>query len=505
MDGENLTFEQVIRVAYGKPNAPRVSLAESAIVKVRQAADAVQKLLRRGEVAYGITTGFGALKDKIIPLEEVETLQKNIVISHAVGVGNPFDTPTVRAIMLIRANTLARGFSGIRPETLQLLIEFLNRGIHPIVPEKGSLGASGDLAPLAHIACVLIGEGKAEFRGEIFSAREALEKAGLSPVVLQAKEGLALTNGTTIMTAVGIIQTHRAQKLADIAELAGCLSLEALNGTDAAFDARIHELRPHPRQIRCAGNLRRILAGSEFVRTKDPKNIQDAYTLRCMPQVYGAVRDAIDYVEWVMQNELNSVTDNPLIFFDEKGEPEIISGGNFHGEPLALSMDYLALALTEIGNMSERRIMRLVDADSNGHVLPAFLTENGGLNSGFMIVQYTAAALASENKVLAHPASADTIPSSANVEDHVSMGVTSALKLRDVAENLEQILALELLCAAQGIDFRKKVIGEDKKLGQETQPIYEKIRERVPFIEKDEYLKVHIDAVREVVRQMHLP
>jgi histidine ammonia-lyase len=505
LDGENLTFEQVIRVAYGKPNAPRVSLAESAIVKVRQAADAVQKLLRRGEVAYGITTGFGALKDKIIPLEEVETLQKNIVISHAVGVGNPFDTPTVRAIMLIRANTLARGFSGIRPETLQLLIEFLNRGIHPIVPEKGSLGASGDLAPLAHIACVLIGEGKAEFRGEIFSAREALEKAGLSPVVLQAKEGLALTNGTTIMTAVGIIQTHRAQKLADIAELAGCLSLEALNGTDAAFDARIHELRPHPRQIRCAGNLRRILAGSEFVRTKDPKNIQDAYTLRCMPQVYGAVRDAIDYVEWVMQNELNSVTDNPLIFFDEKGEPEIISGGNFHGEPLALSMDYLALALTEIGNMSERRIMRLVDADSNGHVLPAFLTENGGLNSGFMIVQYTAAALASENKVLAHPASADTIPSSANVEDHVSMGVTSALKLRDVAENLEQILALELLCAAQGIDFRKKVIGEDKKLGQETQPIYEKIRERVPFIEKDEYLKVHIDAVREVVRQMHLP
>lgn len=501
LDGENLTFAQVVEVAYGKPDAPKIVLAESAKTKVVRASDAVEKLLERGEIAYGITTGFGALKDVIIPLDEVETLQRNIVISHAVGVGKPFDIPTTRAIMLIRANTLARGFSGIRLETLELLIEFLNRGIHPIVPEKGSLGASGDLAPLAHIACVLIGVGEAEFNGEILSAQDALEKANLAPVTLKAKEGLALTNGTTIMTAVGVVQTHRAQKLADVAEVAGCLSLEALNGTDAAFDARIHALRPHPRQIRCAENLRNNLQGSDFVREKDPKNIQDAYTLRCMPQVYGAVRDSIDYVEWVMETELNSVTDNPLIFFDEAGEPEIISGGNFHGEPLALSMDYLKIALTEIGNMSERRIMRLVDADSNGHILPAFLTENSGLNSGFMIVQYTAAALASENKVLAHPASADTIPSSANVEDHVSMGVTSALNLRDVAENIQTILALELFCAAQGVDFRKKIIGTEKNLGKGTQKIYNLIRSRVPFIEKDVYMKEHIDAVCEIVRE----
>lgn len=500
LDGENLTFAQVVEVAYGKPNSPKIVLAESAKTKVIRASDAVEKLLERGEIAYGITTGFGALKDVIIPLDEVETLQRNIVISHAVGVGKPFDIPTTRAIMLIRANTLARGFSGIRLETLELLIEFLNRGIHPIVPEKGSLGASGDLAPLAHIACVLIGVGEAEFNGEILSAKDALEKANLAPVILKAKEGLALTNGTTIMTAVGVVQTHRAQKLADIAEVAGCLSLEALNGTDAAFDARIHALRPHPRQIRCAENLRNNLQGSDFVRAKDPKNIQDAYTLRCMPQVYGAVRDSIDYVEWVMQNELNSVTDNPLIFFDEAGEPEIISGGNFHGEPLALSMDYLKIALTEIGNMSERRIMRLVDADSNGHILPPFLTENSGLNSGFMIVQYTAAALASENKVLAHPASADTIPSSANVEDHVSMGVTAALNLRDVAGNIQTILALELFCAAQGVDFRKKIIGAEKNLGKGTQKIYNLIRSRVPFIEKDVYMKEYIDAVCEIVR-----
>ncbi|CAN5255570.1 histidine ammonia-lyase [soil metagenome] len=502
LNGENLSLEQVIEVAFGKPNASRILLSESAKEKVVRASDAVEKLLQRGEIAYGITTGFGALKDKIIPLDEVETLQKNIVISHAVGVGKPFDIPTVRAIMVIRANTLARGFSGIRLETLELLLEFLNKGIHPVVPEKGSLGASGDLAPLAHIACVLIGEGEAEFNGEILSAKDALEKAELKPVVLKAKEGLALTNGTTIMTAIGVMQTHRAQRLASLAEVAGCLSLEALNGTAAAFDARIHELRPHPRQIKCAENLRNILEGSEFVRQHDPKNIQDAYTLRCMPQVYGAVRDAIDYVEWVMSNELNAVTDNPLIFFNDEGEPEIVSGGNFHGEPLALSMDYLALALTEIGNMAERRIMRLVDADSNGHILPPFLTADSGLNSGFMIVQYTAAALASENKVLAHPASADTIPSSANVEDHVSMGVTSGLKLRDVVGNIEIILALELFCAAQGIDFRKKIIGGEKSLGKGTQKIYNLIRSRVPFIEKDEYMKKHIDNICEIVREL---
>lgn len=501
LDGESLTFEQVCRVAYRGAGEPRVLLSEKAKNAVNRAAAAVDTLLERGEIAYGITTGFGAFKDKIISLEEVEQLQRNIVVSHAVGVGDPFDTPTVRAIMLIRANTLARGFSGIRLETLELILECLNRGVHPIIPEKGSLGASGDLAPLAHFACVLIGEGEAEFNGISYKGSEALSKAGLTKISLKAKEGLALTNGTTVMTAVGLLETARSIKLAALADVSGCLSLEALHGTLSAFDDRIHQLRPHPRQIECARNLRSILEGSEFVRAFDPTNVQDAYTLRCMPQVHGACRDAVAYAEWLLKLELNSVTDNPLIFQDDNGKIEVISGGNFHGEPLALAFDYLTIALSELGNISERRIMRLTDESSNSHVLPAFLTENGGLNSGFMIVQYTAAALCTENKVLSHPASVDTIPSSANVEDHVSMGLTAVLKLRQVAENLGTILSLELLCAAQGIDFRKRRLGADKSLGFGTRSIYDEIRSRVPFIERDEYMKPHLTAVADIARR----
>jgi histidine ammonia-lyase len=501
LDGQSLTFEQVVAVAFGKPNQPRVSLSDEAQRNVNRAAKAVQLLLERGEIAYGITTGFGAFKDKIISREEVEKLQKNIIMSHAVGVGKPFDAPTTRAIMLIRANTLARGFSGIKLETLDLLIQFLNRGIHPVIPEKGSLGASGDLAPLAHMALPLIGLGEVEYQGEVFTTQEVLTKANLKPIKLAAKEGLALTNGTTVMTAVGLLETHRACYLAGVADIAGCLSLEALHGTTLAFDERIHALRPHPRQIQCAADLRDNLEGSDFVRAFDPANVQDAYTLRCIPQVHGACRDAIAYAEWVVNIELNAVTDNPLIFCDDECEKiEVISGGNFHGEPLALSMDYLAIALTELGNISERRIMRLTDESSNAHVLPAFLTENGGLNSGFMIVQYTAAALATENKVLSHPASVDTIPSSANVEDHVSMGVTSALKLRQISENLEQILALELFSAAQAVDFRRKEIGEHKKLGKKTQPLFDLIRKNVPFIQADTVMYPHIKMITELVR-----
>lgn len=500
IDGQSLTFEQVVDVAYGKPGEPNVVLSEGARSAVERCAGAVQMLLDRGDVAYGITTGFGAFKDKIISREEVETLQRNIVISHAVGVGKAFDTPTVRAIMLIRANTLARGFSGIRLETLELILEFLNRGIHPVIPEKGSLGASGDLAPLAHFACVLIGEGDAEYRGGIFPGADALRGAGLSPITLAAKEGLALTNGTTVMTAVGILETARAAKLAELADISGCLSLEALHGTVSAFDGRIHSLRPHPRQIECAENLRNILAESEFVREFDPTNVQDAYTLRCMPQVHGACRDAVLYAEWLLKLELNAVTDNPLIFMDDGDKIEVISGGNFHGEPLALAFDYLSIALSELGNISERRIMRLTDEASNAHTLPPFLTEHGGTNSGFMIVQYTAAALCTENKILAHPASVDTIPSSANVEDHVSMGATAALKLRQVAENLENILSIELLCAAQGVDFRLKLLGPDKKLGLGTRSIYSTIRRAIPFIETDVYMKPHLDAAVDIVR-----
>ncbi len=293
IDGKSLTFEQVIAVAYGKPGEPAVRLADSAKLAVNRCSDAVQTLLDRGEIAYGITTGFGAFKDKIISREEVETLQRNIVLSHAVGVGRPFDTATVRAIMLIRANTLASGFSGIRFETIELILECLNRGVHPTIPEKGSLGASGDLAPLAHFACVLIGEGEAEFNGETVSGADALSRAGLEPITLAAKEGLALTNGTTVMTAVGLLETWRAKRLAELADVSGCLSLEALHGTVSAFDERIHALRPHPRQVQCAANLRNILAGSELIRDFDPANVQDAYTLRCMPQVHGACRDAV--------------------------------------------------------------------------------------------------------------------------------------------------------------------------------------------------------------------
>jgi len=530
LDGESLTFEQVIAVAYGTPGEPSVALSGSAKQSVNRSAAAVQTLLERGDIAYGITTGFGAFKDKIIGREEVEKLQRNIVLSHAVGVGKPFDTPTVRAVMLIRANTLARGFSGIRLETLDLILDCLNRGVHPQIPEKGSLGASGDLAPLAHFACVLIGEGDAQFEGKFLTGAEALKAAGLSPITLAAKEGLALTNGTTVMTAVGLIETWKANRLAEVADIAGCLTVEALHGTVSAFDERIHALRPHPRQVECAKNLREILAESEFVRDFDPANVQDAYTLRCMPQVHGACRDAIAYAEWLLKLELNAVTDNPLIFVSEPPavagglcgdmrhdgivQPpataggsdlviEVLSGGNFHGEPLALAFDYLAIALTELGNISERRIMRLTDEASNAHTLPPFLTEHGGTNSGFMIVQYTAAALCTENKILSHPASVDTIPSSANVEDHVSMGATAALKLRQVAENLETILSLEAFCAAQGIDFRKKIVGSETRLGKGTRHLYKNIRANIPFIQTDEYMKVHIESARAVIQNFH--
>ena len=500
LDGQSLTIDQVIAVAYGEPGQPVVALSDDDLAGVTRAAQAVQTLLERGQVAYGITTGFGAFKDRIISPDQVEQLQRNIVLSHAVGVGPAFDVPTTRAIMLIRANTLARGHSGIRLGTLQMLLDLLNAGVHPVIPQKGSLGASGDLAPLAHMSLVLLGLGEAEYQGEIVDGEAALEGIGLSPVTLAAKEGLALTNGTAVMCALGALETHRARLLSRTSDIAGCLSLEALHGTVLAFDDRIHQLRPHPRQLNCAAYLRELLAGSEFTRHHDPANVQDAYTLRCIPQVHGAVRDAIAYARWVIDIELNAVTDNPLIFIDdETDEITVLSGGNFHGEPLAIAMDYLSLAMTEMGNISERRLMRLTDEASNAQTLPAFLAQNGGLNSGFMITQYTAAALAAENKVLAHPASADTIPTSANVEDHVSMGCTAALQARQIVQNVEQILALELMAAAQGIDFRKQKLGDTARLGRGTQPAYELIRQHVPFIAEDTVLYPYIEAVRQLV------
>jgi histidine ammonia-lyase len=503
INGADLTIEQVVAVAYGGPGAPLVTLTPEARERVDRAAMAVQRLLERGEVAYGITTGFGAFKDRLIPPEHVEQLQQNILMSHAVGVGPLLDTPTVRAMMLIRANTLARGHSGIRLATLELLLAMLNTGVHPLIPSKGSLGASGDLAPLAHMALPLIGLGEAELAGERLPGAEALERVGLMPTRLAAKEGLALTNGTAGMCALGVLATARAELLSRTADIAGCLSLEALNGTVLAFDERIHALRPFPRQQECAAYLRSVLAGSELTRGHDPSNVQDAYTLRCIPQVHGAARDAIAYARWAFSIELNAVTDNPLIFLNDDDEDDItvLSGGNFHGEPLAIALDYLGLAAAELGNIAERRIMRLTDEASNTHVLPAFLTSAGGLNSGFMIAQYTAAALATENKVLAHPASVDTIPSSANVEDHVSMGMTAGLKLQSILANVEQILAIELLAAAQGIDFRLRAMGGQPRLGMGTAPVYALIRQSVPFIERDTVLYPHIEAVRRLVAE----
>jgi histidine ammonia-lyase len=430
----------------------------------------------------------------------VEQLQRNILLSHAVGAGQPYDQPHTRAIMLIRANTLARGHSGIRPETLDLLLGMINAGVHPLIPEKGSLGASGDLAPLAHMALPLIGEGEAEYASARLPGATALEYAGLTPTRLAAKEGLALTNGTAVMCALGVLSTVRAETLCQTADIAGCLSLEALNGTALAFDARIHALRPFPRQQECAAYLRRLLEGSAFTRRHDPANVQDAYTLRCIPQVHGAVRDAIAYARWAFAIELNAVTDNPLIFVgDSPEEIDVISGGNFHGEPLAIALDYLGLAIAELGNIAERRVMRLVDSASNGAALPAFLTRQGGLNSGFMITQYTAAALATENKVLAHPASVDTIPTSANVEDHVSMGVTAGLKGRQIIDNVAHILAIELMAAAQGVDFRREALAPEAPQGRGTAAAYALLRRDIPFIEADRLMYPLIERARELV------
>ncbi|MCA9973243.1 MAG: histidine ammonia-lyase [Anaerolineales bacterium] len=496
ISGSQLQVDDVVAVARGR----QVRLDPAALPKIERARAAVARFVAEGRVVYGITTGFGRFKDKVISADEVAQLQVNLVRSHAVGVGPDLPEAVVRAMLLVRANTLALGHSGVRPLVIERLLDLLNHGVHPRIPAQGSLGASGDLAPLAHLALVLIGEGEATVNGQRLDGRSALAHAGLAPIRLQAKEGLALLNGTTFMVGYGALLVRRAINLALTADTAAALSLEALHGTDRAFDARVHAVRPHPRQIDAAAYLRRNLAGSRFLRPRDSLNVQDPYTLRCVPQVHGAVRDAIAYAKWVVDIELNAVNDNPIIFVDDDtGEADVISAGNFHGEPVAIAMDYMALALTELGNMSERRCARLVDADSNGGVLPMFLTANGGLESGFMMAQYTAAALASENKVLAHPASADSIPSSANVEDHVSMGATAVRQVAQILEHVETIVAIELLLAAQAVDFRRQTLGADAPLGAGTAVAYHLIRQRVPFTTADTPLAPLIEQVRQLV------
>lgn len=486
IDGNRLTIEDVVKVAR---NHFQVKITEEAAERVKKSRAVVDEFIEKEKVVYGITTGFGKFSDVVITKEETRDLQRNLIISHACGVGNPFPEEIVRAIMLLRANALSKGFSGVRLSTLQTLIEMLNKGVHPVIPEKGSLGASGDLAPLSHMVLVMLGEGEAFYKGKRLPGRTAMEEAGIEPIHLTSKEGLALINGTQVMTAVGALTAYDAMKLVKLADISAALTLEALNGITDAFDSRVHEVRPHCGQINCAQNLLKLTAESRLTTRQGQIRVQDAYTLRCIPQIHGASRDALDYVINKINIEINAATDNPLIFADDQ---TVISGGNFHGQPMALAFDFLGIALAELANVSERRIERLVNPQLSG--LPAFLTEKGGLHSGFMIAQYAAAALVSENKVLAHPASVDSIPSSANQEDHVSMGTIAARKAREILFNTTNVLAIELMAAAQAIDFKGA-----EGLGNGTRIAYDKIREQVATLHEDRIMYVDINKCTDLI------
>jgi histidine ammonia-lyase len=500
IDGENLTLSDIVNVAR---NHTKAALSPKAKEKIRQSRNVLEQLIKEKKTIYGVTTGFGAFGNVSIPAENIRQPQQNLIRSHSVGVGNPASTETVRAMMLLRANTLAKGYSGIRLETLETLVDMLNKGVHPIVPEQGSVGASGDLAPLSHMTLVLMGEGEAEYQGERLSGKQALTKAGINPVRLEAKEGVGFINGTQFMTAIAALAVYDAQNLVASAEAAAALSLEALRSIADAFDPRIHAVRPHPGQTATASHVRSLISGSRNILTGEKAAQaklypQDAYSLRCIPQVLGCVRDAISYVKNAVETEANSATDNPLVFSEDK---TCLSGGNFHGQPIALATDFLAAALATVGNMSERRTARLIDENSS-RGLPAFLVSQQGkkgIESGFMALQYTAAALASENKALAHPASVDSIPTSANFEDFVSMGPIAARKAEAILRNAERIVAIELLCAAQGADLR----GADK-LGTGTKTVYSLIRRRVPMLKKDRALTRDVEKIVEIMRNGQL-
>jgi histidine ammonia-lyase len=483
LDGGPLALADVAAVAR---DGARVSVGADAARRVAEARRFVDELAGATAPIYGITTGVGKLKDVVIPPDQRDELQRNLVLSHAGGVGAALSEMETRAVMLLLAASLARGASGVRREVLDLVIACLNARVHPVVPEQGSVGSSGDLAPLAHVAASLIGEGEAWRDGGAVPAREALAHAGLMAVRLQAKEGLALLNGTHFMAGIGTLAVLDAARLASLADVTGAMSLEALMGTNTAFDARIHALRPHPGQQASATNLRALTADSGIIASHhDCTRVQDAYSLRCMPQVHGSVRDAIAFARGVLERELGSVTDNPLVFVADR---EVLSGGNFHGEPLGLALDLLAIGLAQLGGIAERRIDRLVNPlVSDG--LPAFLSPSGGLNSGYMIAQYVAAALASELKTLAHPASVDSIPTSALQEDYNSMGAGSALKVRRALANVRQILAIELLLAAQALDFRAPLAP-----GRGSAAAQRAVRARVSALTTDRYLKADLDA-----------
>ncbi|HCO73717.1 MAG TPA: histidine ammonia-lyase [Clostridium sp.] len=486
INGNDLRLEDIVNVAR---NNYQVELSEEAIKRVEKSRGIVDKIVEEDRVVYGITTGFGKFSDVSISGEDCKTLQRNLIISHACGFGNSLDTDIVRTIILLRANALSKGYSGIRLSTLQTLVAMLNKGVHPVIPEKGSLGASGDLAPLSHMVLPMLGEGEAEYKGKIISGREAMDKAGIEVVQLIAKEGLALINGTQVMTAVGALALWDGINLIKSGDIAAALTVEALRGIRDAFDLRTHNIRPHEGQIETAKNILALVDGSSLVTSQGEIRVQDAYTLRCIPQIHGASKDALNYAKHKVEIEINSVTDNPIV--TEQGD--VISGGNFHGQPMALTFDFLGIAMSEIANVSERRLERLINYQLND--LPAFLVKHGGLNSGFMITQYAAAALVSENKILAHPASVDSIPSSANQEDHVSMGTIAARKARDIIRNAERVVATEILAACQAIDFR-----EDYTLGKGTKVAYESVRNVVNFIENDVVMYKEIDKVTDLLR-----
>jgi histidine ammonia-lyase len=492
IDGNTLTVEDVRAVAGGA----EVGLADGVLERVARSRRVVDEILTAGRAVYGINTGFGKLSDVRIGPENLRALQVNLVRSHSCGIGAPLDVASTRAMLLLRANVLAKGHSGVRPVVLETLVAMLNAGISPVVPAKGSVGASGDLAPLAHLALGCIGEGEVVVDGSRVPAAEALARAGIAPLELEAKEGLALLNGTQAMTAVGALALERAEALARAADRIAAMSLEALRGTPVAFDPRIHAARAHGGQTAVAAHMLDLLEGSEIREShRDCDRVQDAYSLRCIPQVHGAVRDVAAHVRRVLEVELNSATDNPLVFPDTG---EVISGGNFHGEPVALALDYLAIAVAELASISERRIERLVNPDLSG--LPAFLVRDAGTNSGMMIAQVAAVALVAENKVLAHPASVDSLPTSANKEDHVSMGMTSALKLATVVENVQSVLAVEALCAAQGLDFLAPL-----RPGRGAAAAFERVRAVVPFVERDTVLADLIRRLEPVVAEIGAP
>ena len=491
LNGQALTLEQIAAVAIRNEH---VGIAPSARPRISASRKVIEQIVTRDAAVYGVNTGFGKLSDVRVPQDELRQLQLNLVRSHACGIGNSLSEPEVRAMMLLRANVLTLGFSGIRWEVVELLCEMLNRRVHAVVPEKGSVGASGDLAPLAHLALSVIGEGEVFFEGQRVATAEALRRAKLKPVVLEAKEGLALLNGTQAMHAIGGLALSRAQRLAHVADVSGAMSLEALKGTPTAFDLRLQDARPHPGQKAVAEHFLSLMEDSEIRQshlTDDPR-VQDAYSLRCMPQVHGAVRGALAHCEDVLLIESASATDNPLVFA-ETGD--VISGGNFHGAPLAFAFDYAAIAMTDLMSMSERRTDRLVNPDKS-EGLPAFLAQRPGVESGFMIAHVAAASLLNEARVLAHPASVDNITTSGGKEDHVSMGMTSALKLRSIVDLAENLLAIELLAAAQGLEHRRPM-----KAGRGVERAFAAVRKASPPLTQDRALSGDIARVAEAIRR----